>query len=613
MFTYQIDIDNILHLASLNDSNAKVLWEKEDDSVIFRKRLDGKFIINRTFNELLYDRIMAFAYCDKGTLIVSNNSGEVIRGTFRKKDLTISEDKCWIDIKFQRDDEYTCLDGIVDKEINILASFIDKPTCLKKSITMTYGKVYEFSIPCKGNEDIYGTSFEESTGWFGLSDGFTLAQGIQDCNIGNTWWFYQNIYKFTGTDITYNNGGLNNFDIETTYFREIKLLPRLGDEQNDNPIAVVETCGYYMPWYFEETVTINGIVFDKFIRPNVINDLVPVGDGPWELTGNFILRFSSQCNGDTNIYDRCRKLNDVINLLIYDCFPAGFESEFFKSNVNPISERDLSNLMLSQKSDCIDPTSSDPATKGILTFKNLMEYLTEMFQVYWAIDSQGKFRIEHKKYWDQNESYTNTNEVDIDLITVYPMSLYGTNEYTFESGIPIRETFKFMEAWNIDFIGLDIDYSQCITIGDSINHNVDNITTDVDPTLLLSLATKDGFCMFHCESTGNPFKVISEIGKLTGIEIANAHLSWANLHDSYWKYDRYLPSGLMNSIDTPFTVRPLKYQKEISFPYCFPDFNPYKLIRTRLSDADGDGIVRSAEWSFKTSWLTVNLIYRDNN
>ena len=117
--------------------------------------------------------------------------------------------------------------------------------------------------------------------------------------------------------------------------------------------------------------------------------------------------------------------------------------------------------------------------------------------------------------------------------------------------------------------------------------------------------------MFHCNSvlnTNASYTVLYDYGLISNYLKPNMHLSVANLQDSYWKYGRYLPNGLMNNVDTAFDVRPLKYQKSITFPYCFGEFNPNFLIKTNL----GNGIVKSASFSFKTRWLTVELEYIDN-
>ena len=617
MFRYEIYIDPLNYVAVLNDSNAGIVWELDDNGVIFRKRLDGKFSFNRSGNEPLYDKLMSLTFCEECILTCYNDSGEVIQGSFRKKALTISEDKCLINLKFDRVDEYTCLDRIADKEFNILATYDGKPAMPIYTAKLLYRETLEY-VSGSGYADLplnYESGYWKSTGVIG-DDNYLypypqptfFPEGVAD---QGSWTFLSNTYTIQGAYVP----GNNNFFIETVWVREVKTIQRIGEEQTETPPNAGTSCDFYQ-WNFATTRTINGILYDVFARQLEDSGVEEDFNTPFS---PFTLTNVLNCNGAEYLFTRCRKLNDIITTIIYDCFPDGFESEFLKSTVNPISGKDLSNLMLSQKSDCIyskDPDTSvysektDPATKGIITFKNLMSYLQNEFQLYWAIDRDGKFRIEHKKYWRNNGSYTESNTVGVDLTAIYPYSLYGTNEYTFESDIPIREKFSFMEAWNIDFTGMPIDYSQCVNTGSELAYSVDLITTDIDPNFLFTLASNDGFCMFHCNripETDNTYMVIAEVGLLSGNEYKNTHLSWANLHDAYWKYDRYLPSGIMNGKETEFDVRPLKYQIPISFPYCVADFDPQRLIRTYL----GDGAVKTAKFSFKTNWITVELQYID--
>ncbi len=592
MINYLIHID-IDYTVTLNDSNAKILWEKTDADVLFRKRLDGTFGLNRSRNKSVFDRIMAMTYCEKGTLTVTDNSGEMVQGSFRKKDLTINSDKCYIKIKFDREDEYSCLDKIADKEVNILQYNMNYPIPIYTAKLM-YGKTYQF-YTCVGVRSYSGSFFDPLYGWIGINEEHNEYDTINCVGSGGNWSPYINTYVLTSA---YTPHGTNTFSLSTTWVREIKRIERLGELQSDNIV------GY--DWDHLELVDDKGYdIFSKeaslsaMREPNII---LPI-------TSPYIIKAALIKSSTTVILDRCRKLNDVISLLISPCF-SSWESSFFKSTTNPVSGVDLSNILITQKSDAIDPLTSDPATKGMMTFKSLMTYLKDMFQVYWAIDSQGKFRIEHKKYWDNNESYTVSNTVDIDLLSTYPQSLIGTNEYTFEASIPIRETFSFMEAWNIDHIGTDIDYSECVTIGDNMPHDVPVFTTDIDPVLLTAYASKEGFCVYHCESIANEdnqYEVIDSVGILSESLIANVHLSWANLHDAYWKYGRYLPSGMMNGVLTEFESRAIKYQIPVSFPYCFAEFNPYYLIRTSL----GDGQIKKASFNFKTNWFTVDLQYID--
>jgi hypothetical protein len=595
---YSIYIEPNTYIVKLNDSDGKIVYEKDNNSVAFRKRLDGKFSFSRSTQIECFDRLMALTFCENGVITVTENSGEIAQGIFMKKDLTISESLCEIEIKFDKKDQYSCLDKIADKEFNILATYFNYPELQAATASVYYDKQYQYLV-CSGTTTV-NNSFSTIYGWTNLNHAYEVPYFTTLCTDGDYWNFYENTYTLSGA---YTAGGPNTFFVETKWFREIKLIAKSGGSTGTPPVPTMLPCDIHA-WNFIDEITLHGIVFDRFARSAEIGSVNKVGT-LFSLDEPFILRTTlADCAYLYKDFTRCRRLTDVINAMIYECFPNGMVSEFFQSAINPISGRDLRNILLAQKSDCIG-TTSDPARKGIITFKNLMLYLYAEFQVLYAVDSDGNFRIEHKKYWDNNGSYTVANSVDIDLTVIYPQCLIGTNEYSFESSLPIRENFKFMESWSYDFIGRDIDYSDCITTGDTISYSASEITTEVDPTLLDSLASKEGFCMFHCDQDGF---VIKETGALTDVEISNAHLSWANLHDSYWKYGRYLPSGKMNGETTDFDVRPLKYQKPVDFPYCFGEFNPNRLIRTNL----GDGGLKKASYSFKTQWITVELEYIDN-
>lgn len=639
MFTYIItdNRDKVDYIAILNDSGAKIVWEKEKDSVIFRERLDGTFVLNRTGNEALYDRIMSFTYCETGELTVTNHSGEVIMGTFMKKDLLISEDKCRIQIKFNRSDEYTCMDGILDEDYNVVGSADGMPVIAKHNVTYYQLKDLEY-VTASGFRAIshawFHDTFTEIHGWvpfpptewvggnFHFQDyNIPPAGFVADPTLLETYTLYQNNCTLSAP---YSSGGNQNFYVTSYYMREIKIIPRVDGLAGTPPEVLEGECNQN-EWVLLPS-TLPPILYDKYARaiplvewhypqPPTSSDLVYVYN-------------TSSCTSLTYRWaNRCMRLNDVITDMVSDCF-GGFESIFFKSSLNPISNRNLSNLLISQKSDFIyryDDTTGryaipvDPATQGVLTFKELMNNLTAMFNVYWAIVQENGvyvLRIEHKKYWDNNGSYSVANTVAWDLVQGYPMSLYGTNEYSYEEDIPLREKFSFQEAWNTDFLGKDINYKNCLREGDNKEYSADKFTTDLDITYLESVASNEGFVLLDCGISTqsddlvpyNYYSVNMVVGKLTGKSLANAHLSWANLHDAYWKYDRYLPSGNMNGVYTEFTPRRMVYQKEISYPYCVQEFLPYQLIGTWM----GAGMVKAAEWSFKNSWMTVHLMYVGN-
>jgi len=620
MYRYDIYIDPANYNANLIANDAKIVWRKETNGVIFRKDVDGKFSLNRTGNEMLFDKLMSITFCESGMLSIYDSTGLIAQAGFSKKSLSISEDKCRIDIKFEKDDEYTGIYSILEKEVNMLT--LDIPVKKVTSINLPLIEYTRYSgyvssdsywdivkniwrgdgkdkpiIP-HGNSTLPPVSLLW-VGWNQILDNaqYTLQQNV-----------YKYVYPTPGSAFE------STFYTTSFYARQVIYVTRLGEDQSSAPPNSGDPCDKYA-WFFDSYDPITGL--DKFARRMEISNFVASPNMSYPINKGAVISYTgfyqSDCYSETHRYTRCRKLNDVIKALIAPYF-TDFESEFLKSKINPISNKDLSNLLISQKSDCIG-TTSDPAIKANITLKGVLTMLQNIFNIFWAIDENGKFRIEHKKYWDNNGSYTVDNNVDnnvdIDLTLVYPTALIGSNEYSFEDNIPIREKFSFMESWRKDFIGKDIDYSDCIKTGDEIEYSATIITTDIDPSLMLSYASKDGFALFHCHSDADDdgaFGIFSEPGTISNMIYENMHLSWANLHEYYWKYGRYLPYGKMNDKQTVFDVRPLKYQKAISFPYCVSEFNPKKLIKTNL----GNGIVRSASFSFKTNFITVELEYIDN-
>jgi len=624
MYTYDIYIDPLHYSVSLNSSDAKVVWEKDSESALFRRKLDGTFSINNSGNESLFSKLLDLTYCQTGILTVSRDGVYVISGAFMKKDLSVNIDKCFIEIKFDKYDLYVGIDELLDKDFDIIKGNPYKPYGTHK-VRYEYDGDFEYFI---GTGTVDFTSWYDTNGYldaaptedfrnnifFPTSPDTYIYPMAMPISERDTLTLYKNEVTLSGA---YIEGGINTFVVTSYWVRAVRSFRRVGDTVTVAPIPDPADCNSYV-WVFIKSITeTGGDIYDIFGRG------IPTDVETHNLLDSEISKFTViaplTCAEDYHVnINRGRKLNDVIDSMIFNAFPSGFKSEFFRDVTNPISGKDLSNIMIYQKSDCITPSSSDPALRGIITFRKLMGYLRDMFNVQWAIDSNGDLRIEHRKYWDNGETY-DTNTVGIDLTLEYPQSLIGTSAYTYDSSIPIQEKFEFNDAISLDFYGSPINYSPCILKGDTIIYSLNEINTDISSIYLNTDSSKEGFCLVHCESkptilviidgvTYYYYNVIEEIGKLSNKSIVNGHLSNANLQDAYWKYGRYLPKGIMNNVSTDFDVASLMYQKEIIFPYCYDEFNPHKMIRTKL----GDGNVKSASYSLKTNWLTVELKYKDS-
>lgn len=325
--------------------------------------------------------------------------------------------------------------------------------------------------------------------------------------------------------------------------------------------------------------------------------------------------------GQEILYDQNRLLIDVLSLYSDVCGLTEVQSDFFEMNppgdtphytpgINYVTAlpNKISNLMLAQKSDIIDPGASQPATRGMLSFNDLMVMLKEIFQVYWVIES-GNLRLEHINW------FSRTANPNYDLTTPDRMKyISGKGIYFYEKAkMPKYERYKWSEAQTTDFIGAEISYdSACVNQdpkNNILNHAPGNVTTDLayifnEPNAI----EKTGFVLIANDLIGSAYTVSSDIGLLSGLSKPNMHLSWANLHYNYHRYERVLLEGMMNNEVTAFiTAKRTKKQEKIPFPYCCDeDLNPVTdLITTQV----GEGEIDSMSYSLKSNIMTLDLLH----
>jgi hypothetical protein len=326
-------------------------------------------------------------------------------------------------------------------------------------------------------------------------------------------------------------------------------------------------------------------------------------------------------DGTEITYDQNRLLIDVLTLFSDNCDLDQVESDFFEMNppgdapgyvagLNYVTgaANKVSNLMMAQKSDIIDPEASNPATRGMITFNEIATILKEMFQVYWFIDGDS-LRFEHISYFNRvvNPDFVLTG-------STLRKWIIGKNAYTYEKDkMPKFERYKWSEAQNTDFVGYEISYdSACVNQDPKSNiknHLPGNVTTDLifinsDPDEI----NKEGFVMIANDLVGSTYVVASEAGLITGLIKPNMHLSWANLHYNYHRHERVLLEGEMNNEPTNFiTAKRTKKQENIPFPFCCDaSLNPLTdLITTYL----GNGEINKLSLNLKTNMMTSDLLH----
>lgn len=320
-------------------------------------------------------------------------------------------------------------------------------------------------------------------------------------------------------------------------------------------------------------------------------------------------------------HERCRLLQTAAELILSEsgCELTGPVSDFFEWNppgdapgyapgINYVTGElsQVNHLAIEQKSDAIDPLASNPATRGEMTFTELMAMLRVMFRCYWDIDEQGILRIEHWSYWAEAQGL----DISAEDAPIEPVAFSGGGQE-----VPISERPEFMEAQGRDFVGSPIEYAPQCSNDEPEKASPGKITTDSafvegDPDAI----SKDGFVVYACfTAPGGEYTCIVDTGALSGNFAVNVPLSWANLEDAFWRHDRYLPSGVMNEAPTDFeSFLPTVQQEGVSFRACCSllAFDPRRRINGALARRLGVlGVVESVSHDLYTDRITLVLRY----
>lgn len=273
----------------------------------------------------------------------------------------------------------------------------------------------------------------------------------------------------------------------------------------------------------------------------------------------------------------------------------------------------VAHLTLTQKSDAAFPGASEAATVGELTMAEALEFLLQMFNVYWDITPAGELRIEHWVYW--------TFDQGLDLSTGEELFRNkGLCKYShLDTSTPKYERFEFAEAQGIDFARADIIY-ECkatVTENNTIETTIGMITTDIvfvneNPD---QINIEQGFVMLANTYDGSEYHTIVDLGVLSGNLQTNAPLSWANLLDRFFRHNRYYRTGNMNKQDVTFAgTRHTIEQVPLTVKMCCDliDFDPNKTVKTELGQrflVGRQGTIFDERVNDMTNTMTVTLRY----
>jgi len=285
-------------------------------------------------------------------------------------------------------------------------------------------------------------------------------------------------------------------------------------------------------------------------------------------------------------YTRNRWLTGVIDFLADKIKPGvNVTTTFFTAANNPATGvvNHLLYLTIAQKSDIIRPLSYTPSTTAMMSWNELMDILWGMFQVKWNYNSAtNTINVEHISTFTHNDG--------LDLTT--QLISKAANKFSYiKEQMPKYESITFMEADNVNFVGVPIWYdSKCVNQDSESNTNdvPIEVTTDLEYIVNNPDAISDDGFVILCNYqvwgfAGWEYHVESALGILSADTKLNMHLSVANLHDKYFRHNRVLKEGKLNGSDVTFyTVQ--KNIKQDCFAIVCPadDYDPSDEITTEL-------------------------------
>ena len=567
-------------------------WKKEGERKFFRENLTGTLEIKNDkargitdFTYLNNLRTSDVEICKPRILVIKNKCDGAWQ-TFWRGFFKLKEGKWDLARK-----------SVTFKEIDVFDRFSRLLENMKVEVDIITNN-WQDSFQCLINRPTY--NYEQETDYIG--QGAYTPEEPQDWEweeLGYEWVLYKKIYKLLSV---VGNAG---------YYSLTKIYRRDVVESQDNPGAgwsqgeeIYEGSGIYY-WYrnYRNTTTFT------YTEKQVPSNLVP---------GYYDISYVLETEYDNPVLNsRGRNFIEVIDSIVQDYLGyTGFKSELLRGSVNPITGADpnnLNNLVLFQITDL--RTTSDAATKGIITFEDLERWMRAMFNAYVYVDEDNYLRFEHYDFFDKNLSYSVERSVGIDLSN--EKRIENINEISYgDLKIPRYEEFEHSDSFNEEFIGETIKYnSYCANKKegeDTVLYETRNLATDLLRVVQNPDAVrKDSFFLLITEWEDNGTGIYFYYSypaesALTGEQVENGELSIPNLQEAYFKHGRPLSQGMMNLslVEFESVIRNVE-QEDISFEICCDDFNPYRLIRTPY----GDGYVEEADYKMKDGIMTVKLTY----
>lgn len=570
-----------------------ITWKREGTEVFMRPRVD-KFRIGRTKNPVVYDALYNCFF----------------DSTYFGTDIYYKVNVLGTD-KFFFIDPVTS--GKIDTQNSVYESTPD-PNDEYRDIMAQYEKKWHAgdTVPFNINANVYYPVVD--TGAFTNIDFTTftdIAGHISYTNTSNTEKYARNPLAVTM---------LTN---EVVLVIVSNYVLTSGD---DPKIMIVDAAGNQCS--NRETVSMDG-VYELTASNNNGNRIeISQNDDMGGSAGSLdyiIIHYHGYVSGNEAVYNA---INDVLNnidwmnlgmgvpvstILWNDALPTGHAvdtpniSTYMTANPNDDyvieAAANWNDLYIGRADYWTNVTGSlDIATDFEYSLKDVMDLLKAKLRLWWFIDPDGKFRIEHEKYFrdfipqaDLTSYAADKPEVDVKIYSYEKEDVYSQINY--------KEQNTASEDW-IKYPA--ISYSATLT-SNKVKDVTLSLTTDIKCIIDSGAdASSSGWVLLRCVPMGANVRLSYDLGTITPtVYYPNVRLSLAYLSANYYDYFAEAESGTVNNAAFTFThVREFLKQNNIKFRLTTDmDWKkPFTLT-------EGTGWLDSVEYSPETGMYRIDVGY----
>lgn len=270
-------------------------------------------------------------------------------------------------------------------------------------------------------------------------------------------------------------------------------------------------------------------------------------------------------------------------------------------------------LFVTPKSNVLVAEYTQPARKAMCTLKDFLDMLRKCCGLYWFIDSNNRFRLEHISWFKNGGSYSGTHAVGIDLTTMInprngkPWS-FATSKYNYDK---LEMSQRYQTGWmddsTIPFAGEAIEIiSKYCQNGDVEEDTVGQFNSDIDYIMLNPYnVSPDGFCLIHGTYSGGVWHTDIDNAALSPNKMQNWQVAFCSLQPAFLISDMPAWSIKVNGITTTAKGIQRKKTQQVSIPVGASDPNMMQLVRTAI----GDGEITKMSIRLTSRMAKTTLVY----